>query len=262
MITARCLAAVGVNARRTVPRSATASRAPVFMSQPNRSMFIQTEATPNVDSLKFKPGVPVLPAGTSSTKEFVTNREALRSPLAKALFRIDGVKSVLLGPDFITVSKDQDAAWQLMKPDLYASIMDFFATGKAVLADEVAADGTTTAAEAEVDDLAILPTDSETVAMIKELLDTRIRPTIQDDGGDIEFKGFVDGIVRLKLKGACRTCDSSVVTLKNGIENMLMHYIPEVQGVEQALDEADEVSEKEFQKLEEMIRVKQQHLSV
>ncbi|KAI8849260.1 scaffold protein Nfu/NifU N terminal-domain-containing protein [Chytridium lagenaria] len=170
-----------------------------------RSMFIQTESTPNVDSLKFKPGVPVMPGST--TEEFMSGREAMKSPLAKRLFQIDGVRSVLFGPDFITINKDQDSAWQLMKPDVYASIMDFYASGKPLIEDVP-----------EHKDTAITAEDSEVVAMIKELLDSRIRPTIQDDGGDVEFISFQDGLVKLKLKGACRTCDSSVITLKNGLK--------------------------------------------
>ncbi|KAJ3294125.1 hypothetical protein HK104_003904 [Borealophlyctis nickersoniae] len=203
-------------------------------------MFIQTEQTPNVDSLKFKPGVTVLPSGTH---EFLSARESLASPLAAALFRIDGVQSVFFGPDFITVSKDPDGTWQLMKPDIYAAIMDHFASGQPIMKE----DGGQSALR---DDTEILPDDSDTVVMIKELLDSRIRPTIQEDGGDIEYRGFDNGIVKLKLKGSCRTCDSSVVTLKNGIENMLMHYIPEVEGVEQVYDEVEQIAVDEFKKLE------------
>ncbi|KAI9097394.1 scaffold protein Nfu/NifU N terminal-domain-containing protein [Phlyctochytrium arcticum] len=206
-------------------------------------MFIQTESTPNVDSLKFKPGVPVL---HQSTAEFLNARDAQQSPLAVSLFRIDGVQSVFYGPDFITITKDQDANWQLMRPEIYGTIMDFFASGQPIIRETT--DETLVRGDTEV-----LPEDSEIVAMIKELLDTRIRPTIQDDGGDIEYKGFEDGIVRLKLQGSCRTCDSSVVTLKNGIENMLMHYIPEVQGVEQVLDEHEAVAQEEFKKFEQSL---------
>lgn len=176
-----------------------------------RSMFIQTETTPNLDSLKFKPGVPVLKEG--GTHEFTTGRESLASPLAFKLFQIDGLKGVMFGGDFITITKDPDATWQLMKPDIYAAIMDFFSSGEDILKEGVAMPKDT-----EVNE-----DDDEVVAMIKELLDTRIRPTIQEDGGDIEYKGFEEGVVKLKLKGSCRTCDSSVITLKNGIENMLMH---------------------------------------
>ncbi|KAJ3103183.1 hypothetical protein HDU97_010316 [Phlyctochytrium planicorne] len=219
------------------------ARARVCSIMFKRSMFIQTEGTPNVDSLKFKPGVPVLEG--NATHEFVSGRESLRSPLAQRLFQIDGVKSVLFGPDFITITKDQDSAWQLMKPDVYASIMDFYASGKPLMEESAVGK----------DDTAVSEDDSETVAMIKELLDTRIRPTIQDDGGDVEFMGFEDGVVKLKLKGACRTCDSSVITLKNGIENMLKHYIPEVEAVEQVLDEVEQLANEEFKKFEKSLSV-------
>lgn len=207
-------------------------------SQQVRTMFIQTEQTPNDDSLKFIPGVPVLGSGSA---EFLDVRASMKSPLAKQLFHIDGIAGVFFGPDFITISKEETAEWQLMKPDIYAAIMDHFASGQPIVydADDLAASDTT-----------IHPDDSEEVQMIKELLDTRIRPSIQEDGGDIEYCGFEEGIVKLKLKGSCRGCDSSAITLKNGIENMLMHYIPEVQGVEQVIDETESIALQEFDKLE------------
>lgn len=181
-------------------------------------MFIQTDTTPNVHALKFKPGVPVLTSG--GTLEFNSQRESMTSPLAKKLFYIEGVKSVFFGPDFITVTKQEESEWQLLKPDLYASIMDFFTSGMSVVSVSPI-EGEYTGAK----DTQILESDSDVVKMIKELLDTRIRPTIQDDGGDIEYCGFTDdGLVRLRLRGACKTCDSSTVTLKNGIENMLKVY--------------------------------------
>jgi Fe-S cluster biogenesis protein NfuA len=203
-------------------------------------MFIQTEQTPNDDALKFIPGVPVMESGTA---EFMDVRSSLQSPLAKQLFQIEGIKGVFYGPDFITIAKEAGSEWQLMKPDIYAAIMDHFASGQPLIKE----------GSMEPSDTTILPDDSEEVQMIKELLDTRIRPAIQEDGGDIEYCGFEDGIVKLKLKGSCRGCDSSVVTLKNGIENMLMHYIPEVQSVEQVLDEYDAVSLKEFDRLEKSL---------
>jgi len=203
-------------------------------------MFIQTEVTPNVDSLKFKPGVQVMQ--DSGTLEFRNGREAAASPLAKRLFLIDGVQSVLFGPDFVTVSKDPEYNWAHLKPDIFSSIMDHFASGQPIYTGETLPS-----------DTAVLPEDSETVAMIKELIDTRIRPTIQEDGGDIVYKGFENGVVKVMLKGSCRTCDSSVITLKNGIENMLQHYVPEVEAVEHILDEAEDISMKEFKKLEESL---------
>ncbi|XP_044516840.1 NFU1 iron-sulfur cluster scaffold homolog, mitochondrial isoform X2 [Gracilinanus agilis] len=157
---------------------------------------------------------------------------ALAGLRGRQLFRIEGVKSVFLGPDFITVTKEsEDLDWNLLKPDIYATIMDFFASGLPLLTEETPS--TETATEE----------DDEVVAMIKELLDTRIRPTVQEDGGDVIYKGFEDGIVQLKLQGSCTSCPSSIITLKNGIQNMLQFYIPEVEGVEQVVD--DELEEKD-----------------
>ncbi|KAG2234421.1 scaffold protein Nfu/NifU N terminal-domain-containing protein [Thamnidium elegans] len=206
-----------------------------------RTMFIQTEQTPNDDSLKFIPGVPVLGKGSA---EFLDVRSSMKSPLAKQLFHIDGISGVFFGPDFITISKEESGEWQLMKPDIYSAIMDHFASGQPIVYNED---------DLAANDTAIHPDDSEEVQMIKELLDTRIRPSIQEDGGDIEYCGFENGIVQLKLKGSCRGCESSSITLKNGIENMLMHYIPEVQGVEQVIDESEAVALQEFDKLEKKL---------
>lgn len=204
-------------------------------------MFIQTEQTPNNESLKFIPGVPVLGSGTA---EFLNARDSMKSPLAKQLFKIDGIAAVFFGPDFITITKEETAEWQLMKPEVYSAIMDHFSSGQSIVYNEE---------DLAANDTAIHPDDSEEVQMIKELLDTRIRPSIQEDGGDIEYCGFEEGIVKLKLKGSCRGCDSSTITLKNGIENMLMHYIPEVQGVEQVIDETESISLQEFDKLEKRL---------
>lgn len=188
-------------------------------------MFIQTESTPNDDSLKFVPGVPVMSDGTA---EFLDTRTALASPLALRLLGIEGVTAVFYGPDFVTVSKENDVQWSVIKPEVYSILMEFFSSGQALFRSEE------DRANAGPQDTRILDTDSETVAMIKELLDTRVRPAIMEDGGDIEYRGFTDeGIVQVKLKGSCRGCSSSAVTLKSGIERMLMHYIPEVKGVDQ-----------------------------
>ncbi|XP_074063963.1 NFU1 iron-sulfur cluster scaffold homolog, mitochondrial isoform X1 [Macrotis lagotis] len=206
-------------------------RLPPFTTLYNtvRCMFIQTQDTPNPNSLKFIPGKPVL---VSQTMDFPTPATAYRSPLARQLFRIEGVKSVFLGPDFITVTKEsEDLDWNLLKPDIYATIMDFFASGLPIVNEETLSTETVT------------EEDDEVVAMIKELLDTRIRPTVQEDGGDVIYKGFEDGIVQLKLQGSCTSCPSSIITLKNGIQNMLQFYIPEVEGVEQVVD--DELEEKD-----------------
>jgi NFU1 iron-sulfur cluster scaffold homolog, mitochondrial len=209
-------------------------------------MFIQTQDTPNPDSLKFLPGVEVL--GKGNTRDFPTQMSSMSSPLAKILFRVEGVKSVFFGGDFITVSKQEDAEWRIMKPEIFAVIMDFFSTGLPIVSEYKPN------ADTEVHE-----DDDETVAMIKELLDSRIRPTVQEDGGDIIFMGFdpTDGIVKLRLQGSCSSCPSSIVTLKNGVQNMLQFYIPEVQGVEQVKDEADKIVEKEFEKLESKIHAKE-----
>lgn len=208
-------------------------------------MFIQTETTPNEDSLKFIPGVPVMEGGSA---EFLDTRSALKSPLAIRLMGIEGVTAVFYGPDFVTVSKDPETNWAVIKPEVYSILMEFFSSGQPLFRSEEDREA------AGPQDTRILDTDSETVAMIKELLDTRVRPAIQEDGGDIEYRGFTDdGIVQVKLKGSCRGCDSSTVTLKSGIERMLMHYIPEVKGVEQILDQEEQIALEEFQKLEKKL---------
>lgn len=233
-----------VNTPRAMPR--VQMRRPLAMLAPQRrTMFIQTESTPNADSLKFLPGCEVMEKGTA---EFLDKRSSMSSPLAKSLFSLDGVTGVFYGPDFISVNKDSDTPWASIKPEIYSSMMEFFTAGHALFPDPTS--------EQPGSDTTILDTDSEVVAMIKELLDTRVRPAIQEDGGDLEYRGFgedSDGIVRVKLKGSCRGCDSSTVTLKSGIERMLMHYVPEVQGVEQVLDEEELVALDELSKLEKRL---------
>jgi len=205
-------------------------------------MFIQTEATPNDDSLKFIPGVPVYADGSA---EFLDTRAALASPLALRLLGIDGVRAVFYGPDFVTVSKHADAQWPLVKPEVYAQLMEHFSSGTPLFRSDADRDA------AGPQDTRIADDDSDTVAMVKELLATRVRPAIMEDGGDIEYRGMTeDGIVQLKLKGSCRGCSSSAVTLKTGIERMMMHYIPEVKGVEQVLDQEETIALDEFNKLE------------
>ncbi|XP_052890003.1 NFU1 iron-sulfur cluster scaffold homolog, mitochondrial-like [Anopheles moucheti] len=207
----------------------------------SRGMFIQTQDTPNPDSLKFLPGVPVLEKG--QTMDFPSVSSAQCSPLAKLLFRVEGVRSVFFGSEFVTISKQEDAEWRTIKPQVFAVIMDFFASGLPVVTDAK-----------PNPDRQFNEDDDETVQMIKELLDSRIRPTVQEDGGDIIFVGFDDGIVKLKMQGSCSSCPSSVVTLKNGVLNMLQFYIPEVVSVEQVTDELDKMAEKEFSRLEKQIR--------
>jgi Fe-S cluster biogenesis protein NfuA len=179
-------------------------------------MFIETEQTPNPATLKFLPGRTVLAA---SSADFAGSEEARRSPLAERLFQIEGVKRVFLGEDFISVTKAADKEWFVLKPAILGVIMEHFVAGKPVL---IATEGTAPAAEAEQGP------DGEIVAQIKELLDTRVRPAVAQDGGDITFRSFENGVVYLHMQGACAGCPSSTATLKMGIENMLRHYIPEV----------------------------------
>ena len=180
-------------------------------------MFIQTESTPNPATLKFLPGNPVMETGTAN---FAAPDEAGRSPLAQALFASEGVIGVFLGADFITVTKSGDKEWDVMKPLILGAIMEHFQSGRPVIeaddGDESIADGD----------------DDEVVVQIRELIDTRVRPAVAQDGGDIVYKGFEDGIVYLHMQGACAGCPSSTATLKHGIENMLRYYVPEVQEVQ------------------------------
>ncbi|KAJ1672188.1 hypothetical protein GGI00_005287 [Coemansia sp. RSA 2681] len=188
------------------------------------------------------------------TVEYNSPREGLKSPLAIRLFAIEGVKGIMYGSDFVTVRKDSDHPWQLMKPDIYAAIMDHFSSGRALIREDSTGDSaasgsksgsssTAGAAEAE---------DSEIVSEIKELLESRVRPAIQEDGGDLDFVSFDEGsgVVKIRLRGACRGCSSSSVTLKHGVEGMLSYYIPEVTGVENVGDELEAQANKEFSKLE------------
>lgn len=181
-------------------------------------MFIQTEETPNPQSLKFIPdGVKVSEKGSFDFK----NKEeaAVKSDLAVDLFGVDGVSEVFFGADFITVTKNEDIDWKLIKTEVMAVIVDFFVAGKEVVKGEV---------EVQNDE-----DDDEIVKQIKELLEAKVRPAVAMDGGDVIYRKFEDGIVYLELKGACSGCPSSTITLKNGIENMFKHYIPEVEAVEQ-----------------------------
>lgn len=189
-------------------------------------MFIQVEETPNPNSLKFYPGEVVLESGTADFQDKV--QASLKSPLAKALFRIKGVKSVFFAQDFITVSKDDDekVEWNVLKPQIFSEIMVFYTMKQPILYNSLNQDPN------KIDE-----NDSDIVKQIKELISERIRPTIQEDGGDLEFVEYQNNIVRVRLQGACTSCPSSVVTLKNGIKNMLQFYIPEVADVEQVVDD-------------------------
>ncbi|UUX52133.1 NifU family protein [Nisaea acidiphila] len=183
-------------------------------------MFIQTEETPNPATLKFLPGRDVMGTGTA---EFRSEEEAAgKSPLAERLFDVDGVTGIFFGGDFITVAKRDDKEWYLMKPAVLGVIMEHFTAGRPVVTEDAEA-GHNSDGE-----------DSEVVSQIKELLDTRVRPAVAMDGGDIVFESFDEGIVTLYMRGACAGCPSSTATLKMGIENMLRHYIPEVREVRAA----------------------------
>ena len=182
-------------------------------------MFIQTEDTPNPATLKFIPGSEVMGQGTA---DFPDKEAANRSPLARSLFQIDGVEAVFFGADFVTVTKSEQQEWFTLKPSILAGIMEHYASGLPV----VEADAKTQDSDDEDDD--------DVVKQIKHLLDTRVRPAVAMDGGDIVFHDFEDGIVTLSMQGACSGCPSSTATLKMGIENMLRHYIPEVKEVRPA----------------------------
>lgn len=179
-------------------------------------MFIQTETTPNPATLKFLPGDLVLREGTA---DFPDAEAATRSPLAQRIFAVENVSGVFLGRDFITVTKTDDVPWDHLKPSVLGAIMEHFQSGAPAIEGDVAEN----AGHADHDG-----PDSEIVVQIKELLDTRVRPAVAQDGGDITFHGFDRGIVYLHMQGACAGCPSSTLTLKMGIENLLRHYIPEV----------------------------------
>ena len=181
-------------------------------------MFIQTEPTPNPATLKFLPGRTVLAHGTLDIRD---KADAGQSPLAEQLFGIDGVSGVFFGSDFISVTK-QDGEWQQLKPAILGAIMEHFVSGAPVLrAEEPPASGA-------AGDEFFAPEDAETVGIIKDLIETRVRPAVANDGGDITFRGFRDGIVYLDMKGACSGCPSSTATLRHGIQNLLRHYVPDV----------------------------------
>lgn len=188
-------------------------------------MFIETEATPNPQTLKFRPGREVVPG---RAVDFADADGADRSPLAQRIFAVPGVERVFLGGDFITVTK-ATGEWRELKPQVLGAIMDHFMSGDPVLADAAAPAGGTD------DHAGYEGEDAEVVDQIKDLLDTRIRPAVAQDGGDITFHAFKDGVVFLHMRGACAGCPSSTMTLKQGIENMLRHYVPEVDAVEQVL---------------------------
>jgi len=181
-------------------------------------MFIQTEATPNPATVKFLPGQAVLEKGTA---EFKNVNEAKHAPLAKRLFALQGVEGVFLGADFISVSKAEDTDWSMLKPMVLGALMEHFSTGQPVVLETYY----------EVVVGSVSEDDDEISAQIRELIETRVRPMVAMDGGDIEFDRFEGGVVYLHMRGACAGCPSSTATLKMGIENMLKHFVPEVQEV-------------------------------
>ncbi|MGC6472691.1 MAG: NifU family protein [Parvibaculales bacterium] len=188
-------------------------------------MFIQTEETPNPATLKFMPGRDVM--GDAPPADFPSAEAAENAPLAQALFKVQHVESIFLGRDFITVTKG-DAEWQHVKPHVLTAIMDFFVSGLPVINADSALPETGDGQDAE-------GADGEIVATIKELLETRVRPAVAQDGGDIVFNRFEDGVVFLEMRGACAGCPSSTATLKQGVENLLKHFVPvvtEVRAVE------------------------------
>jgi Fe-S cluster biogenesis protein NfuA len=184
-------------------------------------MFIQTETTPNPASLKFLPGRSVLPGGTL---ELRSPEEAARSPLAMRLFAVEGVSGVFFGNDFVTVTKSA-GEWQHLKPAVLGALMEHFLRDEPVLADDAGEEASTG------DDEFYAEGDEDIVGTIKELIETRVRPAVAGDGGDITFRGFRDGVVYLNMQGSCSGCPSSTATLKNGIENLLRHFVPEVSEV-------------------------------
>jgi Fe-S cluster biogenesis protein NfuA len=187
-------------------------------------MFIETETTPNPATLKFLPGRTVMPEGTLDIRD---PKAAEQSGLARALFSVDGVSGVFFGSDFVSVTK-AEGEWQHLKPAILGAIMEHFTSGAPLI--EAGEQGS---APQETDGEFFDPSDVDTVDTIKELLESRVRPAVAGDGGDITFKGYRDGIVYLHMKGACSGCPSSTATLKHGIQNLLKHFVPSVQAVEQ-----------------------------
>lgn len=183
-------------------------------------MFIQTENTPNPATIKFLPGQTVAAQGVY---DFRDESKTASSPLAQRLFKITGVKGVFLGRDFVSVSKADDTDWSMLKPMILATLMEHFSTGQPIVLEGHQEE------ESSED-------DNEIVVQIKELINARVRPAVMMDGGDIVFDSFENGIVYLRMRGACAGCPSSTATLKSGIENMLRHYVPEVTEVRQVAD--------------------------
>jgi Fe-S cluster biogenesis protein NfuA len=195
-------------------------------------MFIETETTPNPATLKFLPGQEVMTAGT---REFTNGEDAEASPLAQALFDLGDVTGVLFGRDFVAVTAGPGVAWSDLKPQVVSMLLDHF-VAQTPLFHPGSANGIAVPADDEGDDATLGedPADAEIVAQIKDLIETRVRPAVANDGGDIIYRGFREGVVYLRMQGACSGCPSSSATLKNGIESLLKHYVPEVSEVRAA----------------------------
>ena len=196
-------------------------------------MFIETETTPNPATLKFLPGQEVMNAEQwgGGTREFTDEGEAAASPLAEALFNLGDVTGVFFGRDFVSVTAGEGVDWSALKPQVVAILLDHFVSGAPLL---VPTAGNGIAVPAEDEDYGDDPADADIVAQIRELIETRVRPAVANDGGDIIYKGFRDGVVYLTMQGACSGCPSSSATLKQGIEGLLKHYVPEVTEVRAA----------------------------
>lgn len=190
-------------------------------------MFIETETTPNPATLKFLPGQDVMTVGT---REFIDEDQAEASPLAAALFSLGDVSGVFFGRDFVSITAGEGVDWSALKPQVVAILLDHFVSGAPLFASA----GNGIAVPAEDEDHGDDPADADIVAQIKELIETRVRPAVANDGGDIIYKGFRDGVVYLTMHGACSGCPSSTATLKQGIEGLLKHYVPEVTEVRAA----------------------------
>ena len=185
-------------------------------------MFIETELTPNPATIKFLPGEVVMPGGT---RDFPDEHSAAASPLAAALFDLGDVSGVFFGRDFVSVTAGEGVDWSALKPQVVAMLLDHFITGAPLFAGP---DASGIAVPPADDDIADDPADAEVIDQIKELIEVRVRPAVANDGGDIVFRGFRDGVVYLTMQGACAGCPSSTATLKHGIESLLKHYVPEV----------------------------------
>ena len=191
-------------------------------------MFIETETTPNPATLKFLPGQEVMATGT---RDFAHEEEAVASPLAEALFSLGDVTGVFFGRDFVSVTAGPGSDWSQLKPQVVAILLDHFVSGAPLFA-EASANGISV--PAEDDDMGNDPADADIVEQIKDLIETRVRPAVANDGGDIVYRGFREGVVYLTMQGACSGCPSSAATLKQGIEGLLKHYVPEVTEVRAA----------------------------